>query len=321
MPTDYVTRPEDVVACYEMFLGRAPESSQIIESHVSTASRLWDFINIVYRCTEAERRSTHAACGRISALQNAQNIHTSATPEDLDRLTDHIRQVWSRYGEEEAYFSVLTNPTFLRERLGVADIEAFYATGVDEVAKFTAMCRRNRIEPDPAWSVLEFGCGVGRVGQAFAGQSATYTGVDISLGHLAIARERFSSFGMTNTKLLSLDSFSKDTETYDVVFSVLVLQHNPPPVILQNLDTCLSKLNPGGVIYIQIPCHLYDYAFSVPSYLAGEGRKEEMEIHAVPQRDIFALLARHGCVPLEVTPDDRTGPIGFSYSFLAQRQA
>ena len=44
-----------------------------------------------------------------------------------------------------------------------------------------------------------------------------------------------------------------------------------------------------------------------------------MEMHPLPQRQVFALLAEHGLIPIEVVPNARIGPSGHSYSFLAQK--
>ncbi len=311
--------PADVVVCYQRFLGRAPECEQVIAGHLKAAPRLWDLIELFYHSPEARRRRLDQACGEIGALQDPSRIATAASPEKLAAMTDHIRTVWSRYGREEAYYSVLTDPAYLRERLGVADIETFYATGLAEVDRFEHVCRRNGVEPLASWSIFELGCGVGRVGEAFAARYASYVGADISADHLAIARQRYSDQGLTNTRLLMLEAFLDSDLTFDVFFSVIVLQHNPPPIMSAILDACLGRINPGGLAYFQVPCHIYDYGFSVDRYLAGEGRQEHMEIHALPQHHVFALLARHGLDLIEVTPDDRIGPIGFSYTFLARK--
>lgn len=310
---------EDVVACYRMFLGRAPEDEAVIAAHLAANPLVWNLIAHFYGSDEARRRRIDEGCAAISAQQDSRGVQAQASPADLALLTAHIRQVWSRYGREEAYYSVLTNPAFLSERLGGADIEDFYATGAAEADHFEAVCRRNGLEPDPAWSVLELGCGVGRVGESFARRFDAYAGADISAEHLALAGARFAAQGLANTRLISLEAFLDQPQAYDVFFSVIVLQHNPPPIMAMVLDRGLDLLRPGGVAYFQIPCHLYGYSYATDRYLAGEGRLEEMEIHALPQRQVFEMLARRGLTPIEVTPDDRIGPIGFSYTFLARK--
>lgn len=309
----------DVHACYETFLGRGPENLETIAHHLDGAPTVWDLIQRFYGSSEAVRRRTTLACVTIDTEQDGRECEVFAAPDELARLTDHISEVWSRYGREEAYYSVLTNPKYLSETLGTAEIEEFYNTGQLEVTGFETALLRNAIPLDADWTVLEFGCGVGRIAEPFAQRCRAYIGVDISAGHLALGRIRLRDRAIDNAALIPLGQFLSTPPRYDVFFSVIVLQHNPPPIIHQLLDHALASLNPGGLAYFQVPCHLYDYRFSVDRYLEGEGRHEHMEMHALPQRHIFALLAKHGLTPIEITPNGRIGDIGFSYGFLARK--
>ena len=115
------------------------------------------------------------------------------------RLTEHIEEVWSRYGREEAYFSILVNPKYLSDRLSRQDVEEFYGTGELEVDHLGAVLRRNLIMPALAWRVLELGCGVGRMAEAFARRYLDYVGVDISPHHMSIAVQRMQSRSIDNT--------------------------------------------------------------------------------------------------------------------------
>jgi hypothetical protein len=78
-------------------------------------------------------------------------------------------------------------------------------------------------------------------------------------------------------------------------------------------------LSPGGYAYFQVPCYLYDYKFKTSDYLAGAGKLDVMEIHAIPQRIVFELLHAAGLIPIEVVLNPRIGPIGYSYSFFARK--
>ncbi len=46
-----------------------------------------------------------------------------------------------------------------------------------------------------------------------------------------------------------------------------------------------------------------------------------MEMNAIPQRDLFALIAAQGCRVLEVREDDAAGPLFVSQRFLVQKAA
>jgi cyclopropane fatty-acyl-phospholipid synthase-like methyltransferase len=310
---------EDVRLAYHIILGRAPESEEVISQQLQDHPTLWRLLQIFYASPEGRRRRITEACAVISDEQDGRGIEVEADPDALEELTRHVAQVWARYGREDAYYSVLTDPRYLSERRKGDDVEALYGTGVAEVASFHKLCARNGVSPDPAWTVLELGCGVGRMAEAFANQHARYIGVDISAEHLSLARDRLEARQVVNTELRLLPAFLKEPGAYDVFFSVLVLQHNPPPIIHDLLDHAFAHLRTGGYAAFQVPCHLRDYRFQVQGYLSGEGRLEHMEMHALPQRHVFALMRKHGLTPLEVTPNARIGPSGFSYGFLARK--
>lgn len=309
----------DVEACYRVFLSRDCESAAAAAAHLSDTPSLWTLIERFSRSIEARRQGVYVASQQIHHDQDGRDVDLTMNDAQAAALTAQVESVWSRYGREEAFFSVLTNPRYLSRTLSDADVEEFYATGVAEVERLMTVFRRNGVEARTDWSVLELGCGVARMGEAFACRFASYAGVDISASHLAIADDRLRSRHVANAALRLLPDFLADGDGYDVFYSVIVLQHNPPPIMLRLLDAGLSRLNPGGYAFFQAPCFLYDYRFEAEGYLAERGQVKTMEMHALPQRHIFELLARHGLQPIEVSPDGWIGPIGVSYSFLARK--
>lgn len=114
-----------------------------------------------------------------------------------------MREVWARYGETDPYFSVLTKERYQAARLAEADIEAFYATGFLDYDMLIAACRRHGIEPHYAGTVLDFGCGLARVGAHLSNHFAHYVGTDISRPHLDQAAAHFAALG-PNKRDLSL---------------------------------------------------------------------------------------------------------------------
>ncbi|MEH0196591.1 class I SAM-dependent methyltransferase [Caulobacter sp. CCNWLY153] len=310
----------DVHACYRLFLGRESETADAALSQLADSPSVWTLVSRFHGSAEAQRRRVSEASALIERAQDGRGVNLDLNEDQAQALTAHVEQVWSRYGREDAYFSVLTNPRYRAEHMGGAEVEEFYATGQEEVDHFLAACARNAALP-PTGPMIELGCGVGRMGEAFARRNLRYDGVDISAGHLHLARERLAARGVENARLRLLPDYLADDDRHDLFFSVLVLQHNPPPIMHRLLDTCLARLNPGGLAYFQAPCRLFDYGFETGSYLAGAARQEAMEMHALPQSAVFALLARHGLTPIEVTPDDRIGAIGISYTYLARKTA
>lgn len=320
-PHDRPATAFDVEACYRLFLARPCEDAETAQAHLADAPGLWTLIERFRGSTEAQRQLIYTGSRMIQRDQDARGVDLAMTQAQAGALTAQVESVWSRYGREDAYYSVLTNPRYRAESLGEADVEDFYATGLAEVERVVSVFRRNEVEPRPDWSVVELGCGLARMGEGLARRFAAYQGVDISAEHLARARRRLDARGVGNAILRLLPEFLAGQDGYDLFYSVIVLQHNPPPIMLRLLDAGLARLNPGGYAYFQLPCFLYDYDFEAGRYLAERGDVETMEMHALPQRRVFDLLARHGMRLLEVTPDGWIGPIGVSYSFLAHKPA
>lgn len=310
---------EDVVECYRHFLRREPESEEAVARHLAGEPTLWDLVRRFEAAPEARQAAVKAPSADMLAGYDPRGNRPAASRSDAVSLLEHVKSVWSRYGERDAYYSVLTESKYLAENLGDGDIDAFYATGQYDADLMLKSFERNDIAIDTAWEILDFGCGVGRIGEHLSRRFSKYAGVDISAGHLAIASRRFREHDVANASLVTLSNYLAHPFDIDILFSVIAFQHNPPPVMEMLLDVLLGRVRPGGYAYFQMPCHLYNYEFSVEDYLAGRGRLEVMEMHALPQDRVFALLARHGLRPIEVLPDPRIGDAGYSFTFFAEK--
>jgi cyclopropane fatty-acyl-phospholipid synthase-like methyltransferase len=132
--------------------------------------------------------------------------------------------------------------------------------------------------------------------------------VDISGAHLVEARAHFARAGIAGTTFVQATAIDQLRELgrFDAVFSVIVLQHNPPPVMARLLVHLLGTLNPGGVAFLQIATYCVGYRFDVEAYLAapaGDG----MEVHYLPQRDIFRIIRDAKCNLVEMREDGYLG--------------
>jgi hypothetical protein len=102
---------------------------------------------------------------RIDTCYRPFEIEYNTTPEKLERIVTHIESTWSRYGEGETFWSVLTSPNFLKKNL-TSDVafENFYSSGKNDIMQIEMTLQRcgewDVLHKD---SCLEYGCGVGRV--------------------------------------------------------------------------------------------------------------------------------------------------------------
>jgi glycosyltransferase involved in cell wall biosynthesis/predicted TPR repeat methyltransferase len=312
-----ITR-QQVIEGFRVFFGRDPESEAMVEAFVAEKWDLWRFLRILAESPEGLRYRLDQGLAAFVDYRPGR-IDVDVQPEENAKLVAVTRATWSALGVADPFWSVLTVSDYRAGTLDEARREDFYATGAAELEDLTTACRRNKIDVDPGCTLLELGCGVGRIGEHFARSYARYIGVDMSAPHLEIARERIASRGMTNTTLLTLDEFLRDDgPSFDLFYSVLALQHSPPPVMLMVLNACFARLLPGGCAFFQLPCHLYDYEFKLTDYFSRKP-DDPIEMHALPQARVFRALAENGMVPVEVFPYPRIGPIGFSYAFLASK--
>ena len=319
-----VTR-DDVVWAYRTILGRDPEDENCITHVLDSRLDLRELISSLLLSVEYKAKSVADASSLINSMHVMENIEVDVSDADMEQLLARVRKVWSSHGEQEPYWSVLTGEKYRKSAISDSDVQEFYASGAPIVDLFEANCRKNGIAPQSDWTILDFGCGMGRVGEHFAHRYKSYIGVDISADHLRFAETRFMQLRSSGVRLgdcrfFLLPDYLDDNRTqYDVFFSFIVLQHNPPPLIRYLLAHCLSRVRKGGVAFFQLPNYIHDYAFSVANYLSGTERHGPMEMHPLPQPYVFDLLARHSFQVLTALPHESIGPAGLSLVYLARR--
>ena len=250
-------------------------------------------------------------------------IETEVDDAGLARLLAHTEQTWTRLGDEEPHWSVISAERFRQDQLDEHRSE-FYASGRGDVDLFLAFLARNGVDVGRIVNVLEFGCGIGRVTRYLAERFAHVTGCDISPSHLRQAEAHLHSSGLSNVSWQRIRSLADidGAADIDAVFSVIVLQHNPPPAAVAILTRLLRRLRSGGVAYFQVPTHSTEYRFKLDDYLAHGLDSQHIEMHYVPQRRIFEIAREAQCNVLEVREDDWVGRrhVELSNTFLLQRR-
>ena len=234
-----------------------------------------------------------------------QDIEVQAPPETLARMVAHVEATWTRLGETEPHWSVVTDPRFKQDHIAHhGDLYRDYGRQDDE--RFGFACARAGIDLGRYSTCFELGCGTGRITEFLARRFPQVIGADISTAHLAEARAALAGIG--NVSLLHVARLD-DLATlprYDFIYTRIVLQHNPPPVIAVILARLLAGLAPGGAAFVQVPVWIPGYRFAVADYLAGL-QTGPMEMHALPQRDLLAIIHDAGCRVRELR-EDPLGP-------------
>jgi SAM-dependent methyltransferase len=248
--------------------------------------------------------------------------------------TDHD---WIRWGEQDPYFAVITQPRF---RAGVLTEEArreFFDSGHGHVEHVLARCRRVAGEGYVPARALDFGCGVGRVTLPLAQRAATVVGIDVSPAMLAEARRNAEARGLANVEwILSDDALSKVQGGFDLVHSCITFQHIDVPRGRALFARLLEVLAPGGVGAVHITYAKRQHAQSwgqppAQPPLAGEpaapspsGRHAApapaapleppgdpgMQMNAYPLGEIAWLMQQAGVRAFEAEFTDHGGELG-----------
>ena len=297
----------DVIWAYRAFLGREPENDDVVDLHC----RASDFRSLCESFIGSNEfkilSGASAKAGGLApppVLMPRLRIDTSADPDELRRLWERVRLAWESLGERRPFHSVLAEDRFLPAGLSESE-KRFWETGEIE-AKHLADYLSGHIGLADA-TVVEFGCGVGRVAIPLAATSGRVIAYDISEPHLRLARARAAALGRSNIRTVAIgDALPDEFEACDLFYSRIVLQHNPPPIIGLVLQKLIRALKPGGMGIFQVPTYGVGYSFNLREFLQSP-QPHDMEMHCFPQADLFSLVTQAGARLVEVREDDAPG--------------
>ena len=232
-----------------------------------------------------------------------------------------LRDAWNTLGSTDPMWAVLTE----REREGGRwDAEEFFATGRREIDGVMALAAELG-RPARRGDALDFGCGVGRLTQALADHFDTATGVDIAPSMLAAA-ERHNTHAnarFVHNERPDLSVF--EDESFDLVYSTIVLQHMPPEFSLGYVREFARVLRPGGLAVFTLPTgpshtvvgRLYRVVPRPVVYAYMRRRfGEVIQMHGVPMETLVPELSRLGLRVERVETDPSPGKNwrGFRYA-------
>jgi ubiquinone/menaquinone biosynthesis C-methylase UbiE len=227
------------------------------------------------------------------------------------------KQDWEELGTLNPLWSILT----YREKW---DIEEFFLTGEREI-QTVMKCVMRLGYPKTQETVLDFGCGVGRLTRALSKNFPQCYGVDISESMIAKAKELNQlvtkcMFVLNDEPHLHIFSDS----SFDMIYTNMVLQHIPDPrIILDYIAEFIRLLKPDGLLVFQLPTYIPFYrqlmiqkklyrllheAGINEQFLYRKLRLNPMHMTYIPEKDIVAYLNAHGARVLEVLGDNSVSP-------------
>lgn len=315
-----VTR-EDVVACYRAFLKREPENDAVVADKIARQPRLEDLLNELIASSEfASVRGTvmsyEAGVSTVFHTDNYDRIQTDVSDETMAQILKRVTAQWTALGEKEPHWAVLSGEEFRPANID-ANIDAFNASGEGDFRIILEFCKRNRVSL-PSGVCVEVGCGVGRVTRFLANHFRKVIGFDVSTPMVDLARTYTNSLSIKNCDFRVFRSLEqlRTSEPSDFFYSVITLQHNPPPVAKAILRAGLDRLRDGGVFLFQVPTHRRDYTFNAVEYLRRrDDSPQGFDMHVLPMYAVLDTIAETGCRVKEVVADNSAGHPG-SHTFF-----
>lgn len=245
-----------------------------------------------------------------------------------------LQKNWNQFGKQDPLWAVQTRSD---KKGGKWKPEQFFQTGKDEISQFFEYLNKLGVAT-PRWHALDFGCGVGRLTQAMAANFDKVAGVDIAPSMIKLAQQYNQFEGRCRYYLNERDDLAlfKD-DSFDLVFSLFVLQHIHPQYVRRYLAEFLRVLAPGGVLYFQLPSR---YLGSEDTRASNEGHRENistglrmralvksvtpqplkqlyrtvrdwknepvMEMYGIERSEVESLLREHGGVLVDVVEKRHT---------------
>ncbi len=188
------------------------------------------------------------------------------------------------------------------------DPDVFFRRGAEEADALLAFCG---LDPSHDKTMLEIGCGVGRMTRRFSERYGRVVAVDVSPAMLSRARENLSDRSNVEWVLGSGSDLAVPDATVDDVFSYITLQHVPGKEnILSYVRETSRVLRVGGKAALQVrhpgwQAAILDLAGHIGRAVRGSPTlAPEWRGTRVPLKDLLEAAAASGC-EVEPRPNGR----------------
>jgi SAM-dependent methyltransferase len=240
---------------------------------------------------------------------------------------------WNVLAKLDPLWTILSDP---QKKFRKWDADEFFATGKLEAERVLAMCNSLGMNFSRG-KFLDFGCGVGRMTQAFSNFFESCTGVDVSENMVGLAREYNASRTQCAFVASQAATLPFPDRTFDFVFTVLVLQHLPTKaVILGYISEFLRVAKDDGVVVFQLPIEVplrrriqlrrrlwsLFSSIGIPEPLLFKIGLAPIQINGIARQQIEQFIAEHGARLHGVERYDLAeGKFHSNYYFVTKRSA
>lgn len=173
-------------------------------------------------------------------------------PAPPGQRSNTYKIIWDHYARHDAKDWIFTNATD----------ESFESSGRADADRIARLVSKDAV-------ILNIGCGIGRVEKYLAPNIKELHAVDISGEMIALANRRLAGLPNVRLREVALDEYlsAYADGQFDLVFSLLVLQHMEREHAYTYLQHAHRVLKPGRLLFVQFPNFLspeYTEAFLEP---------------------------------------------------------
>jgi SAM-dependent methyltransferase len=240
-------------------------------------------------------------------------------------------KTWKHFGKENPYYGVLSDEKFKVENITELALKEFFRTGDTYVQETLHRIKMIYGSDLSEASILDFGCGVGRLTIPFAAVTNQKTvGIDVSKDILDKAAIHAQEMGAQNIEFLtSQGKILPSTAQFDFINSYIVFQHIESKIGMKLIAQLLEKLKIGGIIQLQITYgnnwpslkywhyymrshyHLYNFLYCL---IKNKSLRAEpmMQMNGYDPKELFKLFSTYSySIHIEFT--NHAGFLGASY--------
>jgi SAM-dependent methyltransferase len=243
------------------------------------------------------------------------------------------KQDWSKYGEMDPYYGVLSDNKYKKDNLTESGFSEFFETGNQYVRETQSRIYQQYADSIAEMDILDFGCGVGRLAIPFAQNTVKkVVGLDVSPGMISIAQAKQKQLELNNLQYVSYSGENiPNIGPFDLVNSYIVIQHIEPEFGYPLIEQLCEQAKVGGYVHLQIP---YGHQLPLISYLKfylkvnndfynkfsnwakGEGfqRTPVMQMNYYKQEKLEEIFSKY-TDKVHKEPTDHGGHLGNFYYF------
>ncbi len=225
-----------------------------------------------------------------------------------------VQKVYEKVGKDDPLWAILTDDT---KRGGKWDPQEFFNLGRDEIDSVLTYLDGLNAKINYG-NALDFGCGVGRLTQGLCYHFDQVTGVDIS-DTMIDGANRFNKFGEKCTYITNTEPHLKclDSDTFDLVYTNIVLQHMPPRYQVEYIKEFFRVLKSGGLAIFQVRAakgykpgslaeKLYNFKMErwKPFWKTVRGRPP-IQVHTISPKVVEQVIVECGAALLDVQKTDK----------------